>query len=173
MGSITNWFYGGKDRAFFTRHGDEIRQANTRTAGTFSIVISAIVVLYTMLVCITRLETDYTVLFITSGILIVLNVYYWVWGRNHPKQTVYYLQVLLICLVTFLIYRDSTDVNVYAVFIPLFMVVLPLLFINPMHKTLVSSIVVLVVYTICSFVFKGLSGFAVYDVIDGLIAASF
>ncbi|HJJ47844.1 MAG TPA: GGDEF domain-containing protein [Methanocorpusculum sp.] len=173
MSSFKNWLYGGKDKDFFYRHADEIRQANTKSAGTFSIVTTVIVLVFTLLMSITRIETDLAVLFVVSGILIVLNIYFWLWGRYRPKQTVYYVQVLLLVFTAFLMYRDAMEPMEYAVFIPLFLIVIPLIFINPMHKTCISMMVVLAAFIILSLIAKGITGYAIYDIIDACIAAAF
>ncbi|HJJ27798.1 MAG TPA: GGDEF domain-containing protein [Methanocorpusculum sp.] len=173
MATLAQWFYGGKDKEFFIRHSEEIRLANTKTAGTFGIVITALVLLFTIFVCASRLETDLTALFIFTAVLLVLNIYYWVWGREHPKLTVYYIQVILLILIAFLILRDIMEPEEYAVFIPLFLIVMPLLFINPMHKTLISMLVVLAGFACITILVKGPTVYGIYDIVDVCITASF
>lgn len=164
---LLSWNYGGQDKAFFKRNADMILQHNAHVTIMFLVVLTSILLGYFLFTLI-FMPREMQMVYLYTGIALGgLYFIYKIWGQHSRLVTSVYTQMFFALFSAFLLYIDFTSPDVYAIFLPVFFVFVPLLLLTPLSYILEFIVALFTIVVIGTLQYK--PALAYYDIFDVLI----
>lgn len=168
MESIVKWIYGGQDRAFFSEHREQIHLHNIKAVSLLDIVMIVVTGVY-FLFDLNSVERAMRMSYLWYFLLFVgIHILDRLWGRAHMQDDTLWFILLAEAIFSFLlVVGPFYDPGNLACFIPVFLLVIPLLCILPMSTILWVELLDVGAFAVATLLCKDHET-AVFDIVDAL-----
>ena len=171
MEPIIKWIYGGQDRSFFSEHREQIHSHNMKSIALLDVIMTVVTAVY-FVFDLNSVEWAMRLSYLWYFLLFVgVHATDRLWGRKHLENDALFFALLAESVFSFLLVVGPIyDPGNLACFIPVFLVVMPLLCIVPMSLLLGLEVLDCAIFAVTTLLCKEHST-AVFDIVDAVTCA--
>ncbi len=165
------WCCGGVDTSFFVNNAEYIQFHNAKLTSIFLKMCVAFCVAYSV-ICYCFYPTGFAPsILVAATFLICLYLFFRRFGKMSSRLTNVYVQVFAVSMAMFLLHYNFYNYEGVSVVIPLFLMIISLVYIMPMQRIAVFIFLVFAILFTSTLVLK--PQFLFYDTVDCIIGAGF
>lgn len=170
MTDFVRWMYGGQDKRFFVEHQQDIHDYNVKMMSIVNIVATLIFTLYCVFAMVSGVDEDFAIYVVMLIIMIPTYIIFKVFATKSVFWTKIFIQLDVILLTALLEFQSLMEPKDLAVFIPAFLILVPIMLLIPVTYAASYGLVTVAVTVILEFIFKHDYMYnVVYDTVDCLI----